>query len=580
MAGAASTQPDALYLIIEAGAAILILLAAVALSRLGGAFFRRIERLMGTLARRRALAVLLVGLAAPLLRLSILPWAPAPEPEHHDEFSYLLAADTFASGRLANPTPPMWTHFETFHESFTPTYMSMYPPMQGLMLAAGKVVFGHPWFGVVFCVGLMSAAICWMLQAWLPPRWALIGSLLAVLRIGITSYWMNSYLGGVLPAMGGAVALGALPRLIRRPRARYALLLGAGLAILANSRPFEGFLIGIPIAFALAAWMAGVKRFNPARYFRAGAARPPAPILFRRVLLPIAGVVLTVATAMGYYNWRVFGNPATLPYQINRATYAVAPVFLWESPYPEPSYRHPVMRDFYVSAELPEFERARGWSGFGKLAITKATSILFFFFGFVLVIPLVFLPWALRDRRTRFLFLAGAVFFAGLLASAFTAPHYAAPATGIWYAILAQCMRRMRLWKPGGEPAGLFLTRAVPALALALCVFHAAAAPLTSRAALARAAVERRLAALPGRQLAIVRYAPNHNPLALEWVYNTADIDSSPVVWARDMGPERNRELIDYFNSRQVWLIEPDYDPPKLARWRPEPQLSAYRIDR
>ena len=41
-----------------------------------------------------------------------------------------------------------------------------------------------------------------------------------------------------------------------------------------------------------------------------------------------------------------------------------------------------------------------------------------------------------------------------------------------------------------------------------------------------------------------------------EWVYNTAGIDGSRVVWARDMGVKKNQELITYFQDRQVWLME------------------------
>lgn len=72
------------------------------------------------------------------------------------------------------------------------------------------------------------------------------------------------------------------------------------------------------------------------------------------------------------------------------------------------------------------------------------------------------------------------------------------------------------------------------------------------------------LAALPGNHLVIVHYAQGHNPRA-EYVYNRADIDKSKVVWARDLGEEKNKKLLAYYNGRQVWLLDADSSPePRL----------------
>jgi hypothetical protein len=535
----------------------------------GPRWLEAIEERVRAFARRRGLAAATVAVFVLVLRLAILPVAPVPVPEIHDEFSYLLQGDTFAHGRLANPTHPMWVHFESFHIDHQPTYASMYPPMQGLILAAGDLLGHRPWLGVWIAAALMCAAITWMLQGWCPPEWALIGGVLAALRLATFAYWMNSYWGGAHAAIGGALMLGALPRIARAPTVRQTLVFAGGIAVVLNSRPFEGAIASSAAVVALVLALA--------------ANHTSRRMAIERVIMPMTLALGVVAAAMLYFNARVFGSPFSLPYTVHRATYAVAPFFLFQPLRPPPVYRHPQMKDLYLKMEVELFQRANTLRGYLELLLDKWKGFVAFFLGPALFIPVLIRPSALLAARIRPLVAIAAAVAVGMLFQVWFFPHYVSPVTAVVYAVVVEALRRLRAWRPHGRPVGVQLTRAVPlacVVTIAVVVvgrtlgyvpatfsvfeFVSPTAGLRDRAA-----IQHRFEEARGEHLLIVRYSRNHN-VHHEWVYNAADIDAAKVIWARDMGAAANRELIDYFRDRDVWLVEPDISPMRVTKYDAE----------
>jgi hypothetical protein len=565
-----------MILLIEFGLCAIAIIIACAFPGMGANWFTALEKWIAALARRRLMAVASVGLLALALRACLLPIEPIPLPTVHDEFSYLLMGDTFAHGRLTNPTHPMWTRFETFHVIQKPTYASMYYPAQGLFLAIGQVVFGHPFWGVWLSVGIMCAAICWMLQGWLPPIWALMGGSLAAIRLGTFSYWANSYWGGAVAAIGGALVLGALPRIKRHELPRDAILMGLGLAIVASSRPYEGLFFSLPVGVALLI-----------RIFHRGKAA------LTSIVLPLGLVLALTAAAMAFYFWRTTGSAVHTPYLINLATYNPVPYFPWQSVKSLPVFHHAAMKSFYMGWWLQQYNFGRAHPI--QLVIIKFNLFWFFFLGPLFSVPLfalaVVLPYGMPlnivPHRVRFLLVVCSVSTIGMLLPVYFDAHYAAPLTAAIYALLIMAMQRIRRWRWHGRRTGLALVRWVPVIAITMLLVRTATAafhlPISIWPApptwcsptpqlLDRAQIEAQLDRMGGRHLIIVRYNQQHDP-ENEWVFNKADIGNSTVIWAREMGPGENEELVRYFKDREVWLLEPDEMPPRLTTY-PEPRTT------
>lgn len=506
------------------------------------------------ISRQKTLSVFVVGFAVLLLRIALLPISGVPQPGYPDEFSYLLAADTFAHGRITNPPHPMWVHFESLHIIQQPTYMSMYPPAEGLVLAFGEWL-RCPWIGQLLITSLMCAVVCWALQGWLPPGWAFLGAVLASAQVGLLSYWMNGYWSASVPALGGALVIGALPRISAYLRWRDAVLMAIGLAVLANSRPYEGLVLALPAGIVL------FRRWQQ-RYL-------PISIIAKRFVLPLLLVLLPATLATGYYNHRVTGSAFRMPQQVNRSAYSMAPYFIWQHPRREPAYRHPKLRNFYYR-ELSQFEENVTPISFLRTAGRKLASLWQFFLGVPLSLGLIGLPLLFHDKKMRMPLALLAICLIGLLLETWELPHYLAPAMTLTYLIVVQSMRHIFASQWRGKPVGAAWVRSVSVVTaglVAVAVLQSFNHPAEWQHAgdLRRAQIVSTLNASPGQHLVIVEDRPpfGHG----EWVYNRADIDSSKIVWARDMGSEKNKELLEYFRGRTVWTVNLGNWPPTLRSY-------------
>ena len=521
---------------------------------------RRLTPLLESFAQRTAWCMALL-FALPIgLRLLLLPIHPIPSPNVTDDFSYLLLGDTLAHFRLTNPPHPLHQFFETYYVLQQPTYSSIYPLGQGIVLAIGELIFRNPWAGVAISVGAMCALCYWMLRAWITPGWSLAGGLLCVIEFGPLSHWMNSYWGGAVSACAGCLAFGALPRVREHPGVRNGLLLGAGAGLEMLTRPFESvFLVIVILLYFLPVLRSRIET----RYVLRAA---PAAI---SVVLLASGLILL-------HNKRVTGSAVTLPYALSRYQYGIPTTFTFQ-PNPVPHLQLTAQQQLAykiqssVHGDGPEtlksyFTRLRNRVGFYRF---------FFLPPLYLALPFFFLYLG----QFRFAWVSAAIllFGVGTTFYPYFYAHYIAALTCIFVLVSVMSLARLSRFSPAA--AGILLLFCFAHFALWYGSHFGRNEEMWSYESwdtinygdpYGRLAVNEELLKTPGKQLVLVRYRPQHT--IIEWVFNSADIDHSRVVWARDLGLAENRRLLRYYPDRKVWLFEADAHPPSLQPYE-EPKL-------
>lgn len=488
------------------------------------------------------------------VRLALIPLLPVPVPLVTDEFSHLLLADTLAHGRLANPTPKFWQHFESLHIIQRPHYASNYFPGQALFLAAGIVALKSAWSGVLAGCAFFLLALYWALRGWMPARWALFGVLLAALRFGVASYWVNAFHGGFVPAAGGALVLGACVRLHRRAGFAGGAALGLGLAILAVTRPFEGVAFSVPLVVMLA--------WDYHRRLRE---------LFR-IAVPALALTGAALVGLGVYLKHVTGSPFVTAYQISQRTYGWPVALAWTPP-PHIENRHLEMANYYAY-EVGEHAKVADPINFVEYFVLHLEEYWRFFLGPVLTLPLLMLGGVWRRKKALFAGAAGAL--AAILLEGAASPHYLAPAAAVLIAILVECCRhlqaaRIRILPLLPATMALVLTLRIAAQGMGL--------PYTQKLNFQtwccrvegdqnKPRITAELAKIPGNHLVFVKAKTDPNNL-YQWIYNSADLKSSRFVWARDLGDAENAPLAASMTGRSVWMVDPNVNPATLAPYDP-----------
>lgn len=490
-----------------------------------------------------------IGTILAILGTALAGWPP---PLVHDEFAYLLAGETLALGRLANPAPASPEFFETFHILVSPTYAAKYLPGYGVMLGLGYLTTNSYRAGHFLTVGVSVAALAWGLAPFV-PRWAArVATLLFALAIAgsqiATGFWPTALsMAGIFLVVGGWL------RLRRGAEVTAALAAGIGASFVALTRPFEGFLICLPLALDILRrmWL-WYREGKPAMVWRvAGAAG--APLLLASALLLA-------------HNHATTGRWTSLAYTTYERAAFGAPPFVWQQPNPGPAPTR-VTEVVRAREDLARYAALRQ-----DPARTLRDRVLHAatYYGTAITIALaLFSAPALGLPGSIAVWSAIALGCAAAILSSNFNPHYVGPLLAVVWIVAARGYARV------AQRWSRFAHASVAAFLIVAAARHAfATATRIDPVAWSRqrAALEEQVRRQPGQHVIFVRYLPSYSS-KMEWVQNGANLEGTRVLWVHDRGDSANAALLARMQGRQGWIL------PMGPRTGSAPQPTPYFVD-
>jgi hypothetical protein len=462
--------------------------------------------------------IAVVALLAAAAR-TIIVGEPRP-PWFLDDYGYLLISDTFLHGRITNPPHPMRAYFISPYILQTPHYTAMYAPLEPLLLAFGRLIAGAPVVGLWIASAAAACGIAWAAAAIVTLDVAFAAGLLCAIH-PIVLYWADSMHGGALAAAGGALAIGGA---LRMPARRAVVAMAVGFVILANTRPYEGFVVAcIAVALAIREW---------------------------RAVAVAAGIACVLLSGTAVYDAAVTGNPFLMPYNAYNAQWLSAPNFIWQKPLPQHAYPNYEMAHTY-DVFRRYYERSRHWRDFSvsvperiaDMAWAIPTCEIWWLNG---LRAFAALPLLFAFRRRWKLWVALAVFVAAILQITWWPQmQYLAPAAALFAVLYAAGVARM-----------LETGRALAAVTCAGVLFVIAGVAYAGslddqRPPSPRNAVVEALHARAGKQLVIA------DDRCLNVVFNGAAIDQEKIVFAHHVatGATGDAPLLAYYADREVWRL-------------------------